>query len=241
MAEAEQPGGTTRERISDRPFEPSSAADLRRTLDAAGMLYGQSESGGKGKLLYPKHLIQRLYDEFVAGQRSFYHTQYRGEDHPVVESGMSTYRGQIYYPAPVSGRLHLIQCAADFPQGQIDVPPMFDPDHLPAGFIRKKDSSTSGKLPIGGTADPKKALFTGLRWQLGLPADYFRMRGEPVYKQVEDFSFLFPKLLTRFDNTTFSLDMLPVGFRNEYIAKGMPFKRDGNLLVPVTVSTWVPG
>ena len=226
-------------RIADDRFIPASVAELREELGKAGMLTKREYATGKKILLYPDELLARLVDEAAKGLRTFYRTRYDGQRRTVIESGMNTFRGKIYHKVP-AGEQYLVQCAGNVPVDHLDTLGRIDPSHLPTGFILKRDSSTSGKLLVDGSEDPLAALFAETSRQLGVQSADFRMRGEPKREYEEKHSFLFPKLLTRFTNITYFLEMLASGFKEQYVMKGKPKMKEGTEVCSVTVSTWMP-
>ncbi len=228
-----------RRRIADERFIPASVAELREELGKAGMLTKREYATGKKILLYPDELLARLVDEAAKGLRTFYRVRYDGQRRTVIESGMNTFRGKIYHMAP-SGEQYLVQCAGNVPVDHMDALGRIDPSHLPPGFILKRDSSTSGKLLVDGSEDPLAALYAETSRQLGVQSADFCMRGEPKPEYEEKHSFLFPKLLTRFTNVTYFLEMLANGYKDQYVQKGKPKLVEGEERIPVTVSTWIP-
>lgn len=202
------------------------------------MLTRWDDAAGKDKLLYPDDLLARLFDEQQKKLRTFRRVWYETEQTPRVESWMRTFRGKIFRYPPNRLTQRLVQCAGNV-ASRDDIPKfgLINPRNPPEGFFMKQDSSTSGKLSMDGLVDYEKALYGQLQSQLGVSRADVRLLVPPVAAKETSSSFLFPGLVTHFDNVTYFLEMLSHAYKPQYVQ--VEEKNEKTQQYPVTISTWL--
>lgn len=218
------------------PFSPESVEELSSKLGEFGILDKVSVDTDGSPIMWDEFKLKKLFDDFSQGEREFYVVDYEdpsGEHFSRLETFQTSIRAFVYHTDPITGVTYkLVQYRATEKTHADGVVETTTP-------IRKKvDSSMSGKVIKG--SDEDETLLKEMQEEIGVDSSQYSILSKSPATTESSFSVGYPGLYTRFNFSSYTININPDSVKEEYIERGKTIisESTGDTETPLNIFRW---